>query len=195
MPNKIKELRLAFLLSPRQFAERLGIYPDYVPRLESGAREINEVWIDAVARALGAPREAVADPAFDISCLEGSALPPGQGAPVCAVGVRYALLALVAKLGGMEIAKSLSEDEIADATIGLVDYMFQAAEANGQNGTKSPLNHLSQGLQIVSLTILQSRGVEPGQDFQYRMNVALPSAAQLAQGFHLAHGAGLRPEK
>ncbi|PQA88030.1 hypothetical protein CW354_06770 [Marinicaulis flavus] len=181
MANNIKELRISFLLSPSEFARRIGIYPEYLARLESGDRPLNDLWIDAVARALGAPREAVTEAdalaAFK-NKMSSPPKPPDAAEPVLnPLGARYAILALIAKLAGFKTAESLDEDELADAVQSLVSYV-----GRGTAG-ESAANRLSQGLQITVLTILQSRSPDLPEGFQEDLDRVLPGALALLQGF------------
>lgn len=174
--NNIKELRVAFLLTPSEFARRIGIYPEYVARLESGERPLSDLWIDAVVRALGVPREMVtAQGAAIVS--QGAKLPETVAPILCPVGARYAILALIAKLASLKIANSLYEDDLADAVQSLVSYVGRKPANDGV------ANRLSQGLQITVLTILQSRAPDLPEDFQENLEAALPGALKLLEVF------------
>lgn len=179
-PNNIKELRLSFLLSPVEFARRVGIYPEYVARLESGERPLSDLWVEAVARALGVPREAVTAANEDI--FKGAHLTPDKlpklGAPLlCPIGARYAILALIAKTAELKIANTLYEDELADAVQSLVSYVGREPDSRGA------ASRLSQGLQITVLTILQSRSPDLPEGFQESFARALPGALALLDAF------------
>ena len=182
--NNIKELRLSFLLSPREFARRVGIYPDYVSRLESGERSLSDLWIDAVARSFDVPREAVT--ASDITPYKPDSykavLAPEIAEPaVCPIAARFAIQSLLAKLAGLKTASKLSEDDLADAVQGLVSYVGPAPESGLIEGNAA--NRLSQGLQITVLTILQSCLSDPPEDFQERLRQTLPGALSLLVAF------------
>ena len=174
--NNIKELRLSFLLTPGDFACRLGIYPEYIVRLESGVRPLSDLWTDAVARALGIPREMVTDPGAAAG-FRGGKLPDAVAPVLCPLGARYAILALIAKLAGLKTATSLDEDDLADAVQSLVSYVGRDAANEGA------ANRLSQGLQITVLTILQSRSPDLPEEFQENLGAALPGALKLLEVF------------
>lgn len=177
--NNIKELRISFLLSPGDFARRVGIYPEYVARLESGGRALDDLWIDAVARALGVPREAITAANEDIfrgAHMSPEKLPKLEPPVLCPVGARFAVLALIAKAAGLKIANALSEDDLADAVLSLVAYV-------GRERDGGAANRLSQGLQITALTILQSCLPDPPEDFQETFERALPGALALLEGY------------
>lgn len=185
LANNIKKLRIEFLLSPREFARLIGIYPDYIARLESGARPLSDIWIDAVAKALGVPPEAVTDPDVDIKAVAANARRPPEHPPVlCPIGARYAILALVAKLGGLRRAESLDEDDIADAVQNLVAYVDdQTPDLPGEKKDEIKANRLLRGLQISALTILQYHEAEPPPNFQEEMETALQGAMSLLEAF------------
>jgi len=185
MTNNIKEWRLAFLLSPREFARLIGIYPDYVPRLESGERPLNDIWISAIAKALGVPRAAIADPHAEIALIAASVPRPALRRPaVCPIGARFAILSLVAKWGGLRIVNALSEDEIADAVQSFISYVDdRAPDMPGGPSGETRINRLSQGLQITALTILQSRADDLPPDFEETLATALPAAVQLLEAY------------
>lgn len=177
-PNNIKELRLSFLLSPGEFARRVGIYPEYVARLESGERPLSDLWIDAVARALGVPRAAVTAANEDIfkgAHLTPDKLPALEPPILCPIGARYAILALIAKTASLKTANTLYEDELADAVQSLVTYVGREP--------RGAANRLSQGLQITVLTILQSRSPDLPEGFQENFARALPGALALLDAF------------
>lgn len=185
MTNNIKEWRLAFLLSPREFARLIGIYPDYILRLESGERELNDIWISAVAKALGVPRAAIADPHAEIALIAASVPRPQPRPPVlCPIGARYAILSLVAKWGGLAVANALTEDEIADAVQSFIAYVDdRSPDLAGGSSAEQRASRLSQGLQITALTILQSRVDDLPPDFEETMATALPAAVSLLEAF------------
>jgi len=177
--NNIKELRISFLLSPGDLARRIGIYPEYIARLESGDRTLSELWIDAVARALGVPREAVTaanEALFRGAHMSPEKLPKLEPPVLCPVGARFAVLSLIAKSAGLKSANGLSEDDLADAVLSLVTYV-------GRERDLGTANRLSQGLQITALTILQSCLPDPPEDFQEMFARALPGALGLLEAY------------
>ncbi|MCK5744867.1 MAG: helix-turn-helix transcriptional regulator [Oricola sp.] len=177
--NNIKELRISFLLSPGDLARRIGIYPEYIARLESGDRTLSELWIDAVARALGVPREAVTAANEDLfrgAHMSPEKLPKLEPPVLCPVGARFAVLSLIAKSAGLKSANGLSEDDLADAVLSLVTYV-------GRERDRGTANRLSQGLQITALTILQSCLPDPPEDFQEMFARALPGALGLLEAY------------
>lgn len=185
MANNIKKLRLAFLLGPREFSRLIGIYPDYLPRLESGERALTDGWIEAVAAALRIAPEAVLDPDANIPALAARAERPLVTSPaLCPIGARFAILALVAKTGGLAVASKVDEDNLADAVCNLIAFVT-GGERRAPSGELPPamVNRLEKGLQITALAILQSCADEPPSDFQERLQAALPGASALIEAF------------
>lgn len=181
MANNIQDLRLAFLLSQREFARLIGIYPDYVSRLESGERALSEVWIDAVSEGLGVPRSAVAAPSIDAAALAASLPRPlPRKLIVCPIAARNAILSLAEKLGGPSMLRQIGADSLADAVRTLIAYVEEGA--SGEDPGESA-NRLSQGLQITVLTILQSCSDDPPPGFQRAMETILPGAVRLIEAF------------
>lgn len=182
MANNIKELRLAFLLTPKQLAARLGIEVDLLKQLERSETPLADEWIDALALAFGVPASAVSDPATDVEAIAAAAsTTPAPENPICRIGARFAIQAMVAKLGGLNIALNLSEDALAKAVQNLLSY---AEENKGDSDdAEKRFNRLSQSLQITVLTILQSRGVEPDPQFAQSMATARHGALSLLQSF------------
>lgn len=180
MGNNVKALRLAFLLTPKELAERMGADVRQVERLEANEGALSEEWVEAVSRALGVPASAVVDPFADIAAIAAKA---GRRVPprleTCPIGARFAIQALVAKLGGLDMALSLSEDELGRTVQNLISYL----ESDEEDSEEERFNRLSRALQIVSLTVLQSRGFVPGAGFQEKMSKALPGAMSLLKAF------------
>lgn len=180
MQNNIKKLRLAFLLTPKEFAERLGADARHIEYLERTDEALSEEWVQTIARALGVPFSAVTDPSADIAALSAHAQSRARPRQmVCPIGARFAIQALVAKLGGLDMALTLSEDEIIRTVENVISYM----ESDDVTSESERFNRLSRALQIVSLTVLQSREVDPGPDFQEKMTTALQGAASLLHVF------------
>jgi len=182
MTNNIKDLRLAFLLTPKQLAARLGIEVDLLKQLERSQTPLADEWVEAMALAFGVPTSAVSDPATDIEAVAAAAnSAPTPEQPICRIGARFAIQAMVAKLGGLNIALNLSEDALAKAVQNLLSY---AEENKGDDDDpEKRFNRLSQSLQIAVLTILQSRGVEPDPQFAQSMATARHGALSLLQSF------------
>lgn len=182
MANNIKELRLAFLLTPKQLADRLGIEVSLLKHLEKSPSPLADEWIEAMALAFGVPNSAISEPGTDIDAVTAAA--KTEATPkyqICRIGARFAIQSMVAKLGGLNIALNLSEDALAKAVQNLLAY---AEEESGEEcDPERQLNRLSQSLQIAVLTILQSRGVEPDPDFRQSMSIARDGALSLLQSF------------
>lgn len=180
MANNLKELRLAFLLTPTELASRIGTDAAQVERLENPERELDEEWIDAVMRGLGVPRSAVIDPKADVRAIAVEArAPKGSAASVCPIGARYAVLAMAAKLGGPKLALSLKEDALMTAVQNVIGYV----DRGDQPSEQERLTRLAQALQITVLTILQSRGVEPEPQLLQSIDKSLHGATQLVHSF------------
>ncbi len=178
MANNINALRVAFLLDAQEFARLIGIYPDYIRRLESGDRPLTELWIDAVARTLHVGAEAVTQPGapIDADALKAPRSPPA----LCPLAARYAILSLIARLGGLRIAESLDEDEIADAVQSLVSFV---EEDRLERGGGMDASRLSKGLQITVLTILQSRAPALPAGFEEMLERLAPGAVSLLEAY------------
>lgn len=180
MANNIRELRLAFLLTPSQMAERVGIDVDRYKQLESGERDLKDEWVEAVSRAFGVPKSVITDPGADVkAAAENATAVLIRPYTVCRIGARYAIEAMTAKLGGLKIARELSEEELAAAAQNLISY----TEDSEPDNEEDKLNRLSQCLQIVVLTILQSRGVDPTPDLSQSMAIARDGALSMLQSF------------
>lgn len=184
MGNNLRDLRLAFLLTPRELAERMGTDAQQVARLEAEGRELSEEWVEAVARALGVPKSAVTDPATDIQAIVLRAgRVSGRRVKSCPIGARFAIQAMVAKFGGLKMALSLDEDALATAVQNLISYV-EAGE--GDDTPEKRFNRLSLALRIIVLTILQSRAVVPDPRFPEAMETALAGATSLLEAFSSA---------
>jgi transcriptional regulator with XRE-family HTH domain len=183
MANNINALRLAFLLDAREFARLIGIYPDYMRRLESGDRPLTDLWIDAIARSLGVPADAVTNPATDFAGLaKNTPRPQREPTALCPIAARYAISSLVAKLGGLKTAQRLDEDELADAVQSLVSFIEEGRErGDGSAGLNS--NRLLKGLQITALTILQSRASDLPADLEQTLERLAPGAVSLLEAY------------
>lgn len=180
MGNNVRELRLALLLTQKELAGRMGADVKEVERLEATGDELSIEWVEAVSRALGVPRTAVTDPSADIRSIVARAAPAAvKKMRTCPIAARFAIQAMVAKLGGLKLALSLSEEDLARTVQNLVTYV----ESGELDTDEQRLNRLSLSLQIIVLTVLQSRGVVPGPGFQDAMEKARKGAMSLLQEF------------
>jgi transcriptional regulator with XRE-family HTH domain len=180
MANNLKELRLALLLTPTELASRIGTDAAQIERLERPDRELEEEWVEAVMRGLGVPREAVVDPRTDVrATLAQVEQKAGENAGPCAIGLRYAIQAAVAKLGGPRVAASLNEDALMTAVQNVILYVDRGDRPREDES----FNRLYQALQITVLTILESRGCEQGPQFQKSMPPTLEGATRLVTEF------------
>jgi len=189
MMNNIKELRLAFLLTPKQLADRLGIKVDVLRQLENSDAPLANEWNEAVALAFRVPTPTISDPDADIGAVVAAASSfhvPEY--PICRVGARFAIQAMVAKLGGLNIALDLSEDAVQN----LLAYAEE--EKGAEVEPELRLNRLSQSLQIVALTILQSRGVDPDREFPQTMVIARDGALSLLRIYSQLEQGNANPE-
>lgn len=181
MANNIRDLRVAFLLTPRELAERMGTYPQQIYRLEASSSTPSIEWIEAVAEALGVPQSVVVDPNADINAIAKAARLKVQTARrTCPIGARFAVQAMVARLGGLKIALSLSEDDLAAAVRNLVAYVDIDDENDNE---EKRANRLSQSLQIVVLAILQSHGISLDSKFVQAVAKADQGASSLIRAF------------
>ena len=182
MKNNTKQIRLALTLTPRQAADRIGVDADRFKQLEEcNAASLSDDWIEALAHAFGVSTRAITDPLADIHMIAAYARTPRADEDAfCPIATRYAVLAMVAKLGGLKIAQALSEDRL-DAAVQNIILYTEADRTN--NSAEDRLNRLSQSLQITALTILQSHGVDPESDFPHAIEIARDGALQLLQAF------------
>ncbi|WDI32970.1 helix-turn-helix transcriptional regulator [Hyphococcus flavus] len=185
MANNLKELRIALLLSPRELARLIGIYPEYISRLESQDRPIGELWAEAITKALGVPAYALTDSEVDIAAIAARAKPRVERPPVlCPIAARYAIMALVAKMGGLWRAEAIEEDDIADAVQNLVAYVDdETPNLPGEKAGEVRASRLLRGLQISALTILQYHEADLTPDFQNQLEIAVLGAVQLLEAF------------
>ncbi|MBY0422213.1 MAG: helix-turn-helix domain-containing protein [Parvularculaceae bacterium] len=180
MANNIRDLRVAFLLTPRQLAERMGTYPQQVYRLEASSKTPSIEWVEAVARALDVPENAVTDPDFDVNSLALTARAVSVlRRRICPIGARFAIQAIVARLGGMKLALALSEDDLATAVVNLIAYV----EAGEDSDEGRRANRLSQSLQIVALAILQGHGIVLDPKYVQALTKLDQGASQLIRSF------------
>lgn len=182
--NNTKVLRLALLLTPQQLADRLGVTTKRVQELEQSGSVLPEGWPEALAHALGVPTPAITDPDTDIEQTVRLAKNTQAGKHrICRIAARFALLSMVAKLGGLNIALELSE---ADLEIALQSLILYTEDFENQESEKERLNRLSQSLQITALAILQSHGVESEVDLLHEMEIARDGALSLIEAFSRA---------
>lgn len=177
MANNLNKLRIEFMLTPKELAERLAIDPDQIRRLETMEGDLPEEWAEAIALAFGVPVEALSDPQADIAAIVSTATPSDEpSSRVCRIGARFAIQAVVAKIGGLKLSLDLTEDELASAVQNLILYVEDGAE--NERATR-----LTQALQIAALTILQSRGDDPQPDLRDTLQIAQDGALGLVQSF------------
>lgn len=181
MANNIRDLRVAFLLTPRALAERMGTYPQQVYRLEATDATPSIEWVEAVADALGVPQYVVTDPRADIRAIaDATRLTLKPARRTCPIGARFAIQAMVARLGGLKIALALSEDDLAAAVRNLVAYVDVTEEEDDEERRAI---RLSQSLQIVVLAILQSHGISLDPRFVQAVAKADRGASSLIRAF------------
>ena len=187
--NNTKALRLQLLLTPRQLADRLGVTTKRLRELERPGQNLPDGWAEAVAHALGVSSSVVTTPNTDIK----QAVAQADDAKIderrlCRIAARFAILAMVAKLGGLQIATELSEPDLELALQNLLLYTeeFSSAASTDEDAAKDELSRLSQSLQITVLAILQSRGVEPETDLLEEMEIARDGALSLIETFSRA---------
>ena len=175
------------MLTPRQLAERMGTYPQQVYRLESTPRTPSIEWVEAVSEALGVPPEAVTNPAADIPAIVRAAtVRPAPRKRTCPIGARFAIQAMVARLGGLKLALSLTEDDLATAVRNLVAFV----DIEDDEDDERRANRLSQSLQIVVLAILQAHGASLDPRFVQAVALADQGASSLIQAFSAMTEAG-----
>lgn len=178
--NNLRELRLAFLLTPKEMAARIGTDAGQIERLERPDRDLAEEWIDAIAKGLGVPRGAVTDAATDFKAVAARAAGPAEASIlVCAIGARFAIQALVGKFGGLKMATTLDEDALMTAVQNVIAFV----ERGDNPGAEERLSRLSQSLQITVLTVLQTRGVVLEPQFHQSMETSLGGATRLIEAF------------
>ena len=179
--NNTKALRLALLWTPQQLADRLGIQPARLRRLEEEKSAPQAEWAEAIAHAMGVPAYAVTSPDADIAAAAAAARPEQDDHSICRIAVRYAILAMAAKLGGLDAAHAIREDDLEIAIQNLA--LYTETEHSREKGAEDQLNRLSRSLQIAVLTILQSRGADPGPDLRQEMTLALDGSLSLLEAF------------
>lgn len=178
--NFLQSTRMSLRLSREEFARRIGIYPDYIADLEVSDRKLSAVWAEAVAQGLGVSLETIADPLFDgVKTPDGPL--PAQRRFACPVATRFALQTLIAYIAGVNRTLDISEDQYADAVVGL--NLFLADGAEEADSVEMRFNRLLKGLQITVLTIAQSCEIDPESAFEKKMDAALPPLARLIESF------------
>ena len=174
--NNLQTTRLSLRLSRADFARRLGIYEDYIADLELSDRSLPAVWGEALERGFGVAPAAMDDPIFDGVPDPEAPLPPAP-AFACPIAVRFALQTLIAYIAGVGRTLELSEDQYADAVVGVNAYFAEGADDPADEEER--ISRLSKGLQITVLTIVQSCEIVPGSGFETKMALALPPLARL----------------
>lgn len=199
--NNTKELRLQLLLTPKQLADRLGVTTKRLRALEQPDKPLPEGWPEAIAHALGVPASTVTHPNPDLQKVGLESTAQAAERRVCRIAARFAILAMVAKLGGLSVASELSEPDLDLALQSLLLYTENPPNAGSPDkktkkdgeAEKDELNRLSQSLQITVLAILQSRGVEPETDLLREMEIARDGALSLIETFSNAGSNADRP--
>jgi hypothetical protein len=182
MANNIRRLRVAFLLTPRALAARMGADESDILRIESPGYELDDEWIAAAAKAFGVERDAItsADVDFD-AVVDRAFLNEPPAAPVCPIATRYGLLMLTAKLAGVKTARSLDDDDLSRAVQQVLT--FVEAPKDGAGDETEKISRLTLSLQIAVLAILQARGVEEEPHFAEVLGAGCPQVAQLIEDF------------
>lgn len=174
--NNLQTTRLSLRLSREEFARRLGIYKDYIADLEISDRKLPSVWGEAMQRGFGIERATMDDPLFDGVKPAEAPLPPQQEF-ACPIATRFALQTAIAYIAGVNCSTEVTEDQYADAVMGLNAYVAESAGDPG--GDEARINRLSKGLQITVLTVVQSCGIVPESGFEKTLASALPPLARL----------------
>ncbi len=207
--NNVKAMRLQLLLTPKQLADRLGVTTRRLRMLEQSDAPLTEEWAEAFAHALGVSVEAVVDPSTDIKKAAAAARERQTGERrLCRVAARYAIQAMVAKIGGLNVASSLAEEDLELALQNLLLYTENSSHptasghpaasgrptAPGAADGTDEISRLSQSLQITVLAVLQSHGVDPERDLLRELEIARDGALSLIEAFSRADQPGLEPE-
>lgn len=178
--NNLQTTRLSLRMSREEFAQRIGIYADYIADLEISGRKLSSVWGEAVAHGLGILPETLEDPVFDGVKAPDEPLPSLRRF-ACPIATRFALQTLIAYIAGVNRTLEISEDQYADAVVGL--NVFLADSADDLGDSEEWFNRLLKGLQITALTIAQSCEIDPERGFEKKMDAALPPLARLIDAF------------
>ncbi|NNE40580.1 MAG: helix-turn-helix transcriptional regulator [Marinicaulis sp.] len=181
--NNVKPIRHALRLSRHQFAQRIGIYPEYIVTLEAGTRPLTPIWTEAISKAFGYSTDDITNPVFIASHECEHPLPPKRDY-ASPIAIRYAILALMAECAGLNHTLELDEDQIADAVLSFNAFIADSAGAPGAEDKK--INRLLKGLQITVLAIFQSCETDLPSDFEEKMNQALAPLARLVATFPVA---------
>lgn len=178
--NDLQTMRMRLRLSREEFARRIGIYADYIADLEVSDRTLSSVWEEAVEQGLGVKPSTIADPLFDRVKSSDAPLPPQRGY-ACPIAIRFALQTLIAYMAGVNQTLAISEDQYADAVLGL--NLFLAEGDDGLESADVRFNRLLKGLQITALAIARSCEIDPEREFEMKMDAALPPLARLIESF------------
>lgn len=175
--NNLQPLRLTLRMSRQEFAGRLGVYAEYIADMEASERRLSPVWTEAVVAAFGVSPEVFEAPFFDGRSISDRHPLPEARRFACPIALRYGLMTLIAKSAGLDSARSLKEDQIADAVISLNAYVAESADDGSSSRTM--ISRLSKALQITSLTMLQSGETGLREDFERTIEAASSPLAQL----------------
>ena len=178
--NYLQSTRMSLRMSREEFARRIGIYTDYIADLEVSERALSSVWDEAVAQGLGVKPDVISDPLFEGVKAPQAPLPPPRRF-ACPIATRFALQTLIAYIAGVNRTLEISEDQYADAVVGL--NLFLADGAEDGDDADARFNRLLKGLQITVLTIAQSCEIDPENAFETKMDAALPPLARLIEAF------------
>ena len=179
MANNVRKLRVAFLLTPSQLAQRIRAEPEDVHRIEAPGYDLSEEWVRAVALALGVPESALTDPHVDIDGVKANAAPPKASMKICPIATRYAMIAVISKLAGSIFAAKIESDDLARAMQNFFAFIDDQPEISEERA----LIRQKLALQIAVLAILQSRGFQPDDRFEARLEKAIAGAADLIRQF------------
>jgi len=178
MANNVRKLRVAFLLTPSQLARRMRADASDVERLETPDYVLTPEWIEAVAKALGVPADALTDPDIDVDAIRALSPHAPASPPVCPVATRFVILAIIAKFAGVKFANTLDDDSDARA----VQNFFAFIEGDDDQRS-TDINRQKLALQIAVLTILQARGFRPGVKFEHDFQEALLAGLEMMRRF------------
>ncbi len=176
--NNLQTIRLSLRMSREAFARRIGIYTDYIASLETSGRDLSPVWGDALAQGVGVSPDALADPIFDSVADPDAPLPPLRKF-ACPIALRFALQTLIAYIAGVDQTHRVSEDQYADAVVGL--NAFLADSADDPVDEDEQFSRLLKGLQITALTVVRSCEIAPQSGFEKIMAGAVPPLARLIE--------------
>lgn len=176
--NNIQALRLAFRLTPSELAALMRAEADDILRIEQPDYQLTDEWVRSAARALGIDEEEVTREGVDADEVRAGSTGLAAAPAVCPIAVRFAVLALIAKFGGVRLSARVAPDELGR----LIQNVYAFVE--GETGrAETQLSRLRPGLQIAVLAFLQSRDFVPGPNFQRNLEQALEGSLQMIDRF------------